>query len=295
MKLKNFSKILSDSFLSSGIGPEQLAKGANRQISTVMKWVSGTALPNTESLIKICSILKKHDCELVASFLVSRHIEKIPSHILHSDEFDWTKEFDIKESMLGLYNEPKFFDKSSDDQLRRFIEYVQNPNLLGVKVEEFTNYESSLLVLPKVNIEIIENWSEVTKAIAKDSKNLYELSWQKFEDLIARLLESFGWEIGPMARTKDGGVDILATKLVSPDIDFNMMVQCKKNNQNRKVGVDVVKNVWATKWEKGFHQAMIATTSTFTKGAVDKANKWGLELRDHNIILEYCRNYYESN
>ena len=151
------------------------------------------------------------------------------------------------------------------------------------------------LILPEANIQLIESWAEITKAISMDSSKMFELSWQKFEDLMAEILDSFGWDIEPLARTKDGGVDIVATRLVGPDITFRMMVQCKKYGAENKVGVDTVKNVWATKWDSGFHQAMVATTSTFTSGASEAATKWGFEMRDHDRILGYCTDYYEKS
>ena len=43
--------------------------------------------------------------------------------------------------------------------------------------------------------------------------------------------------------------------------------------------------------KKGFHHAMIATTSKFTKGAVKKAESWNFDLRDHESIFELCREY----
>jgi HJR/Mrr/RecB family endonuclease len=149
------------------------------------------------------------------------------------------------------------------------------------------------LIIPETSILISENWKEITKAISMDSKLLYQLSWEKFEDLMARVLESFGWTISPLARTKDGGVDIIATRIVLPDVTFRMMVQCKKYSEANKVGVDVIKNVWATKWDKGFHHAMIATTSTFTSGATEYADQWKFEMRDHDLIHKYCVDYYD--
>ena len=116
---------------------------------------------------------------------------------------------------------------------------------------------------------------------------------KKFEDLIAHLLEKFGWSVEPMDYTKDGGIDIIAVRRVDPNVDFRMMVQCKKFSQTRKVGVEVVRELFSVKWENAFHQAMIATTSSFTKGAVAKADIWNLELRDHKAIADWCKEYGE--
>ena len=91
-----------------------------------------------------------------------------------------------------------------------------------------------------------------------------------------------------MGYTKDDGIDIVALRRVAPGIRFRMMVQCKRFAPARKVGVEIVREVWAVKWEKGFHQAMLATTSGFTRGARAKATAWDLELKDADAILDWC-------
>jgi hypothetical protein len=34
---------------------------------------------------------------------------------------------------------------------------------------------------------------------------------------------------------------------------------------------------------------MIATTSTFTRGAIAKGEKWDFSLKDHEAIVGWCR------
>jgi HJR/Mrr/RecB family endonuclease len=109
-----------------------------------------------------------------------------------------------------------------------------------------------------------------------------------------RLLERFGWQIEPMGYTKDDGIDIIAIRKIMPDIDIRMMIQCKRFSPGNTVGVEFVKQLWATKVEHGFHQAMLATTSSFTKGAMIKADLWKLELRDHQSMVDWCMKYGEA-
>jgi hypothetical protein len=45
----------------------------------------------------------------------------------------------------------------------------------------------------------------------------------------------------------------------------------------------------AVKWQHGFHQAMIATTSRFTRGAKREAAQWHLDTQDWNGIVSWCR------
>ena len=59
------------------------------------------------------------------------------------------------------------------------------------------------------------------------------------------------------------------------------------------VGIAEVREVWSVKWDSGFHQALIATTSSFTRGAKEKAHEWNLELKDHDAIVNWCKDYGE--
>ena len=92
-----------------------------------------------------------------------------------------------------------------------------------------------------------------------------------------------------MGYTKDGGIDIIAVRSVEPGISIEMLVQCKRFKKTRRVGVGVVKELWATRSDKHSHQAMIATTSSFTQGARATANVWKMNLREHDAILEWCQ------
>ena len=105
---------------------------------------------------------------------------------------------------------------------------------------------------------------------------------------MADILERAGWAVSPMGYTKDGGIDIVAVRSLEFGVPIEMLVQCKRNKRTRKVGVGVVKELWATKWKQGAHQAMVATTSTFTRGAVKEASSWKMELRDHIAIFDWC-------
>lgn len=154
-----------------------------------------------------------------------------------------------------------------------------------------SNHSAQNVILQPPPVQIITEWQKMIRDILNRPEQLYGLDWKTFENLIGELLESFGWAIEPMGYTKDDGIDLIAVRKICPGVPIQMMIQCKRYSMTRKVGVDYVKNVWATKSEHGFHQAMLATTSTFTRGAVSKGNLWNLNLCDHNKVLEWCREY----
>ncbi|MBI1924452.1 restriction endonuclease [Candidatus Poribacteria bacterium] len=152
-------------------------------------------------------------------------------------------------------------------------------------------FDGPHIVLPAPTITVVSDWEVICREITSTPELVHQLHWKRFEDLLARLLERFGWLIEPMGYTKDDGIDIVAVRKVDPGIDIRMMVQCKKFSRENKVGVDLVKQLWSTKTEHGFHQAMLATTSSFTRGAMSKADLWKLELRDHEAIVNWCMKY----
>ncbi len=186
-----------------------------------------------------------------------------------------------------LEHDSQFFLKYVEDAAKRAVSAISSPTGgLG---------QESLLWLPQPDILVVDEWMGIARRISEESAALFLLDWRRFEDLIGNLLRESGWEVTPMGYTKDGGVDIVAVRKTAPDIDFRMIVQCKKYAQHRKIGVAPVRELFAVKSEQSYSQAMIATSSTFTKGAEDKAEFWKMELRDHDAIVNWCRRYANGN
>ena len=99
-------------------------------------------------------------------------------------------------------------------------------------------------------------------------KKLFEMDWESFENLVARLLLEMGFEIDEGAsKIGDGGIDVRGTLLVGDVIRTRMAVQVKKWKKN--VQRPVVQQV---RGSLGAHeQGLIITTSDFSKGAREEA------------------------
>jgi HJR/Mrr/RecB family endonuclease len=152
--------------------------------------------------------------------------------------------------------------------------------------EEVRQY---LIGLPTPSAAAISKWNLLIEELAHERQSLDSLDWRSFELLIAELLERFDWQVQPMGGSQDGGVDLIAVKSTAPDFECEMLVQCKKYAPHRKVEVSIVRELWAVRWKRASHQAMLATTSTFTRGAQKQAEEWKLQLRDHDRIIQWCR------
>ncbi|WPD23102.1 MAG: restriction endonuclease [Candidatus Electrothrix scaldis] len=71
--------------------------------------------------------------------------------------------------------------------------------------------------------------------------------------------------------------------------------ECKRHAKHRKVGVDIVRALYGVKHDLRVGNALLATTSNFTKGVYDfKASRYDLELRDFEGILKWLNEYHPN-
>jgi hypothetical protein len=124
--------------------------------------------------------------------------------------------------------------------------------------------------------------------ILKNPNLLDSLSPREFEELIALLLARFGWKVELTPATRDGGVDIFATTKDPTGLDVTWIVECKKYTPEKKIGVEVLRGLHGAKEFLRVSNAILVTTSTFTKDATEFASQlYDLKLVDRQKILEW--------
>jgi restriction system protein len=126
-------------------------------------------------------------------------------------------------------------------------------------------------------------------SIITNPQLLISMNWRTFERLLADILEKFEYEIELLKGTKDGGIDIIAIKNQTPFGLNRYLIQAKQ--WKNKIGVEPVRSlIWAHN-EYRATKSCLATTSVFTKGAWDLANKykWQIELKDYDKLLEWIK------
>jgi hypothetical protein len=137
--------------------------------------------------------------------------------------------------------------------------------------------------------------SNLLKGLKKDPKLLGQLSPREFEEVIAELLASFGWDVNLTKETKDGGYDIIAVSKDKSGLETSWVVECKKYRSDRKVGVDITRGVYGVKSHLGVSNAVVVTTSNFTKGARSVSDsRYDLQLVDYSGVLEWLKQYRVS-
>ncbi len=105
--------------------------------------------------------------------------------------------------------------------------------------------------------------------LLKSGRLLSELHWRDFEKLIATLLEQSGWIVELTRGSKDGGVDVIATKNDSKIGTIRSLWQAKKYHTKNKVQLSDARELSAVRDEQKATKAVIVTTSHLTQGALD--------------------------
>lgn len=144
-----------------------------------------------------------------------------------------------------------------------------------------------------LNIHLDAISREFIKYLATHPNLLYEIEPRKFEMLVAELLADMGYEVELTPESRDGGRDILAAFNL-PHGKILTLVECKRFNPQRKVGIDILERfLWVLDRKDKASCGLIATTSYFSPEsiAIEKEFKWRLSLKDFGGISEWLDRY----
>lgn len=135
------------------------------------------------------------------------------------------------------------------------------------------------------------------KMISYFSKNPHEMKTMNrrlFEEFIAEIFNGFGFEIELTKRTRDGGRDIVAIK--NTEVKLKYLIECKRPDPGNLVSVKPVRELLGVKVDERATKAILATTSYFTPDAhlLSERNKWELELKDFDGIMQWIEKYKEA-
>jgi HJR/Mrr/RecB family endonuclease len=144
-----------------------------------------------------------------------------------------------------------------------------------------------LIELPKLITSLEERMIEHYSKYPKDMK---KMDPHEFELLIAELCRGNGWNVEMTKRTRDGGYDIVAIQ--TEHIRSRILIECKRFESN-KVSVQVVRQLGGILKFGEATQAILATTSYFTRDAKNyiETHSWALEGRDFDDIVQWIEHY----
>ena len=124
-----------------------------------------------------------------------------------------------------------------------------------------------------VRVKLLAPSFGLLQEIQRDLSRVDELPWREFEKLIATLLERDGYIVNLMRGTKDGGVDVVATKNMGAAGYFKSVWQAKRHRIDRRIGINVLRELADTRLEHGASKALIVTTSYLTKDALTRVER----------------------
>lgn len=140
---------------------------------------------------------------------------------------------------------------------------------------------------------IVSDMDEAVKAFFKKyPEKLYDINPRKFEELIASILQDFGFEVELTKATRDGGRDIIA-RIKNSVTNFLTYVECKRYAPDNKIDVGLIRNVSGVLYLDKPAKSIIVTTSFFTKDAKEVAKKIEnqLDLKDFDDIKDWLKRY----
>lgn len=136
-------------------------------------------------------------------------------------------------------------------------------------------------------------WDELTRAITANPELLHQISCRKFEQLVAEIFASYGFEVELTAATRDGGYDIIALRRLGPTVTRHL-IEAKGWNPNRKVPPARLRELFGTRQIRGASQVILATSSYVSTDARREFlahMPHELDIIERDKILEWCHAY----
>ena len=179
-----------------------------------------------------------------------------------------------------------------DEAESKLVTSMAKMDETGQAIETLFEANKSTLEKPDCELLFTDINAELKRYFHEHPEQLYQLPPRKFEELIASILEDFGFDVELTQATRDGGRDIIAY-IRNAVCEYLTFVQCKRYAADNKVGVGVVREVSGVHYLKRAAKSMIVTTSFFSKDAKKEAAaiEHQLELKDYDNIKEWLARY----
>ena len=127
-----------------------------------------------------------------------------------------------------------------------------------------------------------EERSRLARLIVPSLQELRNLSWQQFEDEIARMFGRFGYSVEQTPYVKDHGRDAILKKNGQ-----KFLLECKKYGEGGLSGRRDLQIFFAAMTDDSATYGHFVSTGAFTKDAIDFAAAHRIELIDGAKLLRY--------
>lgn len=149
------------------------------------------------------------------------------------------------------------------------------------------------LILPSHLVKsVVEINEEFLAYLAKHPELLRDITPRNFEGVVAAIFKNQGFEVELTPASRDGGFDVMAARKDQFG-EHLYLIECKRYSLTNKVGVEIVRGLYGAKMAKSATKGIIATTSYFTKDAIDFATplQYELSLNDFDAVKKWLEKY----
>jgi len=134
-------------------------------------------------------------------------------------------------------------------------------------------------------------WFEIVDLIQKDESAIYQLTWRKWEEIVAGAYKAQGFEVVLTPRSNDRGRDVIATKNDLGEIRFFDQVKAYKPG-HLVTADDVRAMVGVLTLNPNVSKGVITTTSDFAPGVltdqeIQRLVPYRLELKPKDKLLSW--------
>ena len=120
---------------------------------------------------------------------------------------------------------------------------------------------------------------------------LFAVDSREFECLVAEILCRRGYNVQVTRQSRDGGVDIYASRLEPNGLHGLYFVQCKRQSKRNRVGVRPVRELYGVVCARNATGGIVITTSFFTSPAINfqstAPNR--IALQDNSAVMRWLR------
>lgn len=200
----------------------------------------------------------------------------------------------IKQKLLNQYRSDIL--RLSNEEIDKIQYYI---NLNQVFINEFIPHitinkcildplGNPISDINQIKIDTCEVNDELLNLLNSNPDYLYQLSYRKFEEVIAEILIRKGYYVELTPATRDGGKDIYVAR--KDDLgSFLYLVECKKYAPNHHVGLNIIQRLYGVVTDEKATAGIIVTTSYFTKSAKDfqQRHSFQMSLQDFHSIKKW--------
>jgi len=199
---------------------------------------------------------------------------------------------DLLEQTKGLLQHPEVLTLS---------DFKPNSNYLNYFTVDFSTFddieisEEESEEIQEIQIDESLKIKRIITGIYKDNSVLLKISPREFEEMIAEILRSQGFEAELTKQTRDNGYDILAIKPINGHAPLKYLVECKRF-ATKPVGVDIIRSFKNVVDSENANMGIIVATSYFTRDAIKKKKEtpYLLDFRDKDAVMEWVDDYTKT-